>query len=404
MLQSGFTHSCHHPAAHRIPLEELKDNPSALHNTVFKKLQRKAMLAGKRPPECDFCWRVEDLGQTSDRIFKSSAPWSVGHIERLGAMPWDANINPAYLEVSFSNVCNMACSYCSPHNSTTWQKDVAKHGRYPSTEHSHEGTPRIYPDDDNPYVKAFWRWFPEIYGDLQTVRVTGGEPLLSEDTFKLFDYVLENPHPELTVAVNSNLCVPEKAFQRLIDMFKRLKGKVHEVHIYVSIDTYGPQAEYIRDGLNFNKFKASLLEVINQLPHVHPTIMCTFNAMSIPSFPALVDEVGQMKKKSTLILDIPYLRHPNFMSIKILDPAYSIPELDKIIQLAGAAGFYDWEVNKLNWLKEWAKQPEGETELRKMRANFFRYFTAYDQRRGKSFLSTFPELAGLWEVCREASL
>ena len=34
-LGSGLTHSCHHPTAHKIPLEELKNNPSALHNTKF---------------------------------------------------------------------------------------------------------------------------------------------------------------------------------------------------------------------------------------------------------------------------------------------------------------------------------------------------------------------------------
>ncbi len=32
-LQNGHTHSCHHPATHKISLSELKDNPTALHNT-----------------------------------------------------------------------------------------------------------------------------------------------------------------------------------------------------------------------------------------------------------------------------------------------------------------------------------------------------------------------------------
>ena len=41
LLQTGMTHSCHHPVPHKIPLEELKENKSALHNTKFKKLQRK---------------------------------------------------------------------------------------------------------------------------------------------------------------------------------------------------------------------------------------------------------------------------------------------------------------------------------------------------------------------------
>ena len=37
-LHLGETHSCYHPQPHVIPLDELKDNPSALHNTKEKKL------------------------------------------------------------------------------------------------------------------------------------------------------------------------------------------------------------------------------------------------------------------------------------------------------------------------------------------------------------------------------
>ena len=51
-LANGTTHSCHHCRVHKIPLEELKDNPSALHNTKEKKNTRKMMLNGERPSEC----------------------------------------------------------------------------------------------------------------------------------------------------------------------------------------------------------------------------------------------------------------------------------------------------------------------------------------------------------------
>ena len=40
-LDKGLTHSCHHPSPHKIPLRELKNNPSALHNTRFKKKKRR---------------------------------------------------------------------------------------------------------------------------------------------------------------------------------------------------------------------------------------------------------------------------------------------------------------------------------------------------------------------------
>jgi hypothetical protein len=47
-LHTGQNHSCYHPTPHYTPLEEVLDNPMALHNTSFKKLQRKNMLEGGR--------------------------------------------------------------------------------------------------------------------------------------------------------------------------------------------------------------------------------------------------------------------------------------------------------------------------------------------------------------------
>ena len=53
-LQTGHNHSCHHPRTHKISENEIKRNPSALHNTQYKKLRRREMLTGKRPEECDY--------------------------------------------------------------------------------------------------------------------------------------------------------------------------------------------------------------------------------------------------------------------------------------------------------------------------------------------------------------
>ena len=72
-LGSGSTASCHHPPAHKIPLEEIAIDVSAIHNTKHKKLMRKMMLEGERPAECEYCWKIEDIGNdnVSDRVFKT---------------------------------------------------------------------------------------------------------------------------------------------------------------------------------------------------------------------------------------------------------------------------------------------------------------------------------------------
>ena len=45
-----------------------------------------------------------------------------------------------------------------------------------------------------------------IYRDLKVFRMTGGEPLMDKNTFKVFDYVNENPNPFLDLSITSNMC------------------------------------------------------------------------------------------------------------------------------------------------------------------------------------------------------
>lgn len=129
-LQMGQTHSCHHPDTHLIPLSEIKTNFSALHNTSYKKEQRKMMLEGKRPPECQYCWNIEDLNteSVSDRYIKSATSWSLPYIDDIVDSSWDENINPKYLEISFNNTCNFKCSYCAPTISSKWMEEIKQFG------------------------------------------------------------------------------------------------------------------------------------------------------------------------------------------------------------------------------------------------------------------------------------
>jgi hypothetical protein len=118
-LQNGFNHSCHHPSPHKIPLEELKRSAKSLHNTQFKKQQMQKMLDGERPSECDYCWRAEDAGHISDRVYKSAGHWAMPYMDQVLEKKTD-DIEPTYLEISFSNVCNFKCAYCSPDLSSPW--------------------------------------------------------------------------------------------------------------------------------------------------------------------------------------------------------------------------------------------------------------------------------------------
>jgi organic radical activating enzyme len=93
--------------------------------------------------------------------------------------------------------------------------------------------------EHNPYVEAFWKWWPDLYKDLHTFRITGGEPLMSKDTWGVLDYIIENPNPnrELNLAINSNLGVPDKLIDRFIEKVSRIcdENRVKEFVIFTSV-------------------------------------------------------------------------------------------------------------------------------------------------------------------------
>jgi uncharacterized radical SAM superfamily Fe-S cluster-containing enzyme len=241
-LQNGYNHSCHHPSPHKIPLNEIEQDPSALHNSSYKKEQRSKMIKGERPAECDYCWKIEDLNKEyfSDRHYKTSDYWAWDRFDEIASRdPYD-NVYPSYLEVSFSNVCNLKCSYCSPEISSKWLEEIQQHGPYPISESNQdiEWYKRVgrfpYKNSEfNPYVEAFWKWFPDALAHLKVFRITGGEPLLSKDIWRVFEYIKKNPQPNLEIAINTNLSVDAKIIDRFINEVNALKNNVKRRFIRV---------------------------------------------------------------------------------------------------------------------------------------------------------------------------
>jgi len=433
-LQLGHTHSCHHPKTHLISQSEIKRNPTALHNTRFKKLKRKEMLEGERPTECDYCWNVEDNSDRfSDRVFKSAESWSLPHHDAITKLDWRADYNPKYVEVAFSNACNFKCSYCSPAFSTKWMEEIEKHGAYPTTDKFNdleyaitENKMPFKQTEHNPYVEAFWKWWPDLYKDLHTFRITGGEPLMSKDTWGVLDYIIENPNPnrELNLAINSNLGVPDKLIDRFIDKVSRIcdENRVNEFVIFTSVDTWGEQAEYIRSGLVFNQFWDNVNKLLTKCPRVNLTFMSTYNAMSVPNYHKLIDGIYQLKREygsndrywnSAVFLDTSYLRYPTHQTVQILPQDFS-GNIFKQAQLADYLGvplfdnkyigYSDIEIQKLKRTYDWMISAKQDEKLLRNQYNFKKFVDEHDKRRGTDFIKTFPEFEEFYNFCNTITL
>ena len=299
-LQNGYNHSCHHPSPHKIPVEEVLENPAALHNSKYKKQQRIKMLNGERPSECDYCWRIEDQGKGhfSDRHYKTADWWSWDKVDVIATDNPSKDVYPTYLEVSFSNACNFACAYCSPEISSEWMKDIEKNGDYPvefgSGNLDYLRQVEKFPykhSEPNPYVDAFWKWFPEALPHLRVFRITGGEPTMSKDVWKVIDYIYDNAQPELSIAINSNLGTDPRLIQRLVDACNKLKDKVKQIEIYTSCEATGEQAEYIRDGMDYDYWRSNVEKVLTETD-ANVAIMTTLNILSMTTFENFIEAVS----------------------------------------------------------------------------------------------------------------
>ena len=419
-LQTGMNNSCYHPPLHAIDPTAVTLDPSALHNTEHKKAQRVMMLRNEKPTECSYCWNMETEGKLSDRHYRSGEPWAAKDYSVITKSTGTENdIIPSYVEVNFNNACNLSCSYCSPQFSSSWQQEVDRHGGYPtSTIHNDPGhfTGRNRPipaRDHNPYVDAFWEWWPTLYPELEHFRMTGGEPLLDRNTYRVFDYVLANPSAKLHLNVTSNFSVDEKSWQKYLAYVKQLcDGRIEHFMQYVSLDAWGAQAEYIRNGLDFDLLWDRVNQFLTQVPsHNSLTFIVTMNNLSVPSLENLFAGILGLRKTYSktyqrVWFDTPVLREPAWQSLQILPEPYA----DKLEHLwawmvrqietaeAPFRGFKDYELSRLDrdiaWMRQGQKQDNSVAK-----ADFYRFFSEHDRRRGTDFLKTFPEMKSWWAEC-----
>jgi len=418
-LPTGLNNSCYHPPLHRIPIEDIGRNPSALHNTPHKKEQRKLMLAGVKPAECSYCWNMEAHDKLSDRHYRSGEPWAAKDYSVITKSTGDEDAIPSYVEVNFNNVCNLACSYCSPQFSSTWQQETDRHGAFPTLvphnapEHFSGSRKPIPARDHNPYVEAFWEWWPTLYPELEHFRMTGGEPLLDRNTYRVFDYVLANPSPKLHLNVTSNFSVDEKSWQKYLAYVKQLcDGRIEHFMQYVSLDAWGAQAEYIRHGLDFDLLWDRVNQFLTEVPSYNSlTFIITMNNLCVPSLENLFAGIlGLRKTYSTTYqrvwFDTPVLREPAWQSLQILPEPYAA-KLEHlwawmIRQLETEhdpfKGFKDYELSRLDRDIAWMRAGQGQDHS-VAKADFYRFFSEHDRRRSTDFLKTFPEMRSWWEEC-----
>jgi len=383
-------------------------------------LVRKEMIDGIQVKECDYCWRVENLGKdlVSDRVYKSIIHSEEDIQKTISQYQNFEDIAPKTLEISFDNLCNFACSYCNASFSSTWAHDIKVNGAYQNLVSDGAGaymqdgswaSPYGIKNKDNPYTEAFWKWWnDELQYSLVELRITGGEGTMSPDFWKLIDWWNDHPECDVRLAVNSNLGAKKELIERLCNATHNFK----DFHLYTSCESYGTHAEYIRDGLVWDEWLENLGYIIREGNVKNTHVMMTINALCLFTMTKFMDTMLSMKKvygKHHCMMSFNILRFPSFMSVNTLP---------KEIRLKQAALLEEWLydnyyskistedgrgllnnieaeglIRLIAYLKEVDEGHSNVSSLESRQRDFRTFFEEYDQRRGKNFCETFSELA-----------
>jgi len=196
--------------------------------------------------------------------------------------------------------------------------------------------------------------------------------------------------------------------------------------VFVSLDGWGDQAEYMRHGMNFNQLWKNVNRFLDETRYTSVNFINTFNCLSVTSFKEFLQGVLDLREKwskenqyamgwevpeQRIWFDIPVLRNPAWQNIQVLPSEYqqymeeAIRFMEQNIaneEYVDYKGFKDFEIEKAKRNLELMKKELPQDEKLRNRGDFYKFFTEHDSRRNTNFLATYPEMINFWQQCEEA--
>lgn len=223
--------------------------------------------------------------------------------------------------------------------------------------------------------------------------------------WKLFQWFKDNPERgrNMRVAINSNL-VPEKekTFQKLLDVIEYIPN----FQIFTSCEATNSQAEYIRDGLNYDVWLNNVKRLLDHSKVDRFCLMMTVNALCLGSMTDLMDDMLSLReiygKERSPFLSPNLVYTPEFQNISTL-PTHVIEYYNNKLK-----EWYDrrktdlWDKEQvrvtriINYMDKAIANPHPEDVLRKRQNDFKSFYSQYDERRGLNFRETFDPIVTDW--------
>jgi MoaA/NifB/PqqE/SkfB family radical SAM enzyme len=343
---------------------------------------RRRMLAGEPSALCDRCYRTEEAGQRSWRTseLRQLAHHfdAVGTTDPTGRLP---GMDVPYLDVRFSNVCNLSCRICSPHLSSSWHRDGVRLGMV------EPGQPAIVRATEDP--EELWRQIEPLLPRCERFHFAGGEPLLMEEHYRVLERLLELGRHEVRLSYNTNLSRLSLGRRDVVELWKRFP----HIYLQASLDGAGSRGEYMRKGVHWAEVVENRRRMQRECPHVRFLLLPTVSIMNVLHLPDFHREWVEAGLIGPSDIQINLLFDPRLYNIRGLPP-----HLKARVDARYRAVIDGWLAGLGPGLEETKEYYE--SVLRYMHAedwdvgaDFARFTAALDHLRNERFASVFPEIA-----------
>jgi len=217
----------------------------SIENPVIKKV-RTDFLNGKKPSECNTCWREESLSGVSYRT------GVIGETKKH-LLPTYQGLE--FIDLIYGSLCNLRCATCGPWSSTQWSTQMQKQKSIPYS----WLTPIKNNTIANKTLEKIVKVITDNISTLEHLNIYGGEPSIDPNFIQLLDQLCDldissRKLKPISLRIYTNGVWPdnEKLSEKFLNNLRRAHSRGWKIDLKFSIDGAGEHAEYIRHPTKWN--------------------------------------------------------------------------------------------------------------------------------------------------------
>ena len=268
---------------------------------------RMNMLQGEPSKECRRCYELEENGMQTLRT-SSINNFAEQHWQKVMDTSDDGSagdVNMAYMDIRFSNLCNLKCRSCGPQFSSSWFEDHKQ--MYGELTH-----PKILKVRDE--MKSFMDELDPLLESVERVYWAGGEPLITEEHYRILDKWIAMGKRDVAMDYTTNFTQMRYKRKTAFEYW----NSFDRVRVAASLDANHQRGEYLRKNMVWDTVVQNRRDMIEQCPQVYfeitPTVS-VYNVLNLVDFHKEWVEEGLLEPQN---IRINILLDPTYMRLSIL--------------------------------------------------------------------------------------